>query len=78
MEAGVARLGSVQPIRQARTAIQRESPVARADLNMGNGWRIVRSVYLWGGQGNEFGGWGMWRRGGECRTLLASRGGGMG
>ena len=56
MEAGVARLGSVQPIRQARTAIQRESAVARADLNVRNGRRIVCSVYLWGGQGNEFGG----------------------
>lgn len=52
MEAGVARLGSVQPIRQARTAIQRESAVARAGLNMWNGGRIVCRVYLRGGRGN--------------------------
>jgi hypothetical protein len=29
-----AKLGSVQPMRQAKTAIQRESPVATAALNV--------------------------------------------
>ena len=41
-----ARLGSVQPIRQASMAIHREITVATADLKVRNGEGIIQSVYL--------------------------------
>ena len=40
------RLGTVQPIRQARTAIHREITVATADLKVRNGEGIIQRVYL--------------------------------
>jgi len=41
-----ARLGSVQPIRQAKTAIHREITVATAERKVRNGEGIIQSVYL--------------------------------
>src|SRR5271169_5803983 len=44
-EPALARLGSVQPIRHAKTASHAESPMTTADLNVRMGKRIADSVY---------------------------------
>jgi hypothetical protein len=40
-----AKLGSVQPMRHARAAIQRDIPAATADPNVRCGKRITYSLY---------------------------------
>ncbi len=42
----LARLGSVHPIRQANTAIHRDTAVATADLKVRNGESITQSLYI--------------------------------
>jgi len=41
-----ANIGSAQPIRQANTAIHRETPVATTARKLRNGKRITKSLYL--------------------------------
>jgi hypothetical protein len=61
----LGRLGSVQPIRHARTASHRESPALSVDLNDLIGERIVDSLYPSSREDNDVGEWaaryGGWR-----------------